>query len=241
MAKDDFAAIGSALLQQYAVLVAGFADLDPSGPTDCAGWTVEDLETHVAITARGLARIAGKGTSGTATGGGIADWAAKTPELAEQMDAATKGERLRLEDQVPLVQQAIQHDGTSLVEQLTGKHTLRDATLFRLVEAVVHGLDADIEPERSALKLVTKEIAQVLATKHPGKSVEVRVPPYSAVQCVAGPRHTRGTPPNVVETDAVTFLRLAAGRERWHDAVAKGRVRASGERSDLSNLLPLLG
>jgi hypothetical protein len=116
-----------------------------------------------------------------------------------------------------------------------------DAVLSRLVDAVLHGLDVGITPDRQALKLVTKELAQLLSTKHPGRSVEVRIPPYAAVQCIEGPRHTRGTPPNVVETDAVTFLRLAAGRERWPDAVNDGRVRASGERADLSKHLPLLG
>ena len=241
MKPPDFAAVGAALLAQYAVLVAGFAALDPAGPTDCAGWTVEDLETHVAITARGLARIAGQGVTGTADGGGVAEWAAAVPALAEQMDAATKAERLRLADQVPLVEAALEHPGDSLVEQLTGRHTLRDAAVFRLVEAVVHGLDADVQPDPRALKLVTKELAQVLATRHPGRSVEVRVPPYAAVQCVPGPRHTRGTPPNVVETDPVTFVRLCAGRVGWQVAVQDGRVRASGERADLSGLVPLLG
>jgi uncharacterized protein (TIGR03083 family) len=237
--KDDYEAIGAALLAQYAALVEGFAERDPSGPTDCEGWTVEDLETHVAITARGLARIAGKGGEGAPTG--ILEWAEQLPGLADQMDAATKGERLSLGDQVPLVRQALTSPGDSLVQQLTGTHTLRDATAFRLVEAVVHGLDADIAPHTAALKHVVKGLAATLAGTYPGKTVEVRIPPYAAVQCLEGPRHTRGTPPNVVETDGVSFVRLAAGRERWADLVADGRVRASGERSDLSAVLPLLG
>jgi hypothetical protein len=73
----------------------------------------------------------------------------------------------------------------------------------------------------------------------PGRSVELRVPPHVAVQCVPGPRHTRGTPPNVVETDAATWLRLAAGHATWADAVAEGKVTASGNRADLSDHLPL--
>jgi uncharacterized protein (TIGR03083 family) len=231
--------IGAALLAQYAVLVPALSELDPSGPTDCEGWTVEDLETHIALTARGLARIAGKPVAGAADGG-VEEWAAKLPGLAEQMDSATKGERLKLADQVPLVEAALQHPGDSVVEQLTGRHTLRDAAAFRLIEAVVHGLDAGIAAEPRALRAVVKELAGVLAQRYPGKSVEVRIPPYTAVQCVEGPRHTRGTPPNVVETDGTSFVRLAAGRERWADLVADGRVRASGERSDLSGLLPLL-
>ena len=78
-----------------------------------------------------------------------------------------------------------------------------------------------------------------LATRAPGNSVEVRVPPFGAVQAIAGPRHTRGTPPNVVETDAETWLSLATGAIEWASAVAQGRVSASGERADLSEWLPL--
>ncbi|WP_239075696.1 sterol carrier family protein [Planosporangium flavigriseum] len=79
----------------------------------------------------------------------------------------------------------------------------------------------------------------VLAANAPGRSVEVRVPPYGAIQCVGGPRHTRGTPPNVVEMDPPTWLELATGRTAWDDAIAAGRVRASGIRADLSPFLPL--
>jgi hypothetical protein len=79
-----------------------------------------------------------------------------------------------------------------------------------------------------------------LAERHPGNTCEVRVPPFGVVQCLAGPRHTRGTPPNVVETDAATWLALVTGAGAWPDAVADGRVRASGERADLRSLLPLV-
>jgi len=79
-----------------------------------------------------------------------------------------------------------------------------------------------------------------LATRVPGNSVEVRVPPFGVAQCIPGPRHTRGTPPNVVETDPVTWLSLATGLTRWNDAVASGAVRASGVRADLAGHLPLI-
>jgi hypothetical protein len=101
-------------------------------------------------------------------------------------------------------------------------------------------LDRDPELDRDAAATAVRLLLNALATLAPGKSVEVRVPPYAAVQCVEGPRHTRGTPPNVVETDAVTWLELATGRQQWAPAVEDGRVRASGERADLSPLLPLL-
>jgi Bacterial SCP ortholog len=80
-----------------------------------------------------------------------------------------------------------------------------------------------------------------LAARAPGPTTEVRVPPFGAVQCLAGPRHTRGTPPNVVETDAQTWLGLVLGLVGWAEAVAAGKVRASGQRADLSGVLPLRG
>ena len=90
--------------------------------------------------------------------------------------------------------------------------------------------------EKSATRLYLQELAK----RAPGRSVEVRVPPYGAVQCIGGPRHTRGTPPNVIETDASTWLALARGELDWAAAVAAGRVRASGSRADLSEYLPLV-
>ena len=97
--------------------------------------------------------------------------------------------------------------------------------------------------QRSALARCTRTLAAILAGQHPGRSVEVRVPPYAAVQCGIGdpgPTHTRGTPPNVVETNPLTFLRLATGRTTWTDAVAAGAVHASGLRANLAPVLPLL-
>lgn len=88
-------------------------------------------------------------------------------------------------------------------------------------------------------RLLVKHFLAVLAQRAPGASVEVRVPPYAAVQAVAGVRHTRGTPPAVVELDADTWIALATGSLTWTDAESAGRVRASGERADLSPLLPL--
>jgi hypothetical protein len=92
-------------------------------------------------------------------------------------------------------------------------------------------------PEQT--RLLVKHFLAVLAERAPGASVEVRVPPYAAVQAVPGVRHTRGTPPAVVELDADTWIELATGALAWTDAEADGRVRASGERADLSSLLPL--
>lgn len=95
--------------------------------------------------------------------------------------------------------------------------------------------------EPADLRLLVKHFLAVLAERAPGRSVEVRVPPYAAVQAVPGVRHTRGTPPAVVETDADTWLALALGELAWSEAVATGRIRASGERADLTAYLPLQG
>jgi hypothetical protein len=95
------------------------------------------------------------------------------------------------------------------------------------------------QPPRPVLGAAVKISARWLAQQVPGRSVELRVPPFVAVQCVPGPRHTRGTPPNVVETDAATWLRLATGASTWSEAVGEGRVSASGNRADLSAHLPL--
>jgi hypothetical protein len=107
------------------------------------------------------------------------------------------------------------------------------------VEAVSLATAAGSEPHRAALRAAVSYTLGLLEKRAPGRAVEVRIPPFAAVQCVPGPRHTRGTPPNVVETDAQTWLSLATGRLAWGEAVASGRLRASGQRSDISGYLPL--
>lgn len=84
---------------------------------------------------------------------------------------------------------------------------------------------------------VKSSLAQ-LAEIYPGKAIEVRIPPYAAVQCGDGPKHTRGTPPNVIEMDAHTWLQLVNGNKLWADAYSEGLISASGVRADLSHLLP---
>jgi len=88
------------------------------------------------------------------------------------------------------------------------------------------------------LELV-KTTLNALTVKAPGRAIEVRIPPYAAVQCGEGPTHTRGTPPNTIEMDAQTWLALASGELSWDQAVASGAVLASGSRADLAQFLPL--
>jgi hypothetical protein len=107
------------------------------------------------------------------------------------------------------------------------------------VAAAVEALDQGREPPRELLRDAVRWLLSELSSRAPGRSVEVRVPPYGAIQCVPGPRHTRGTPPNVIETDPVTWVRLATGRLEWAQARAQGLVSASGIRTDISELLPV--
>jgi hypothetical protein len=96
-------------------------------------------------------------------------------------------------------------------------------------------------PDRVEAKAAVKAALAALVERAPGRSVEVRIPPFAAVQAVAGHTHRRGTPAAVVEMDAATWLALACGDLTWQEGVSSGRVHASGERSDLSEWLPLFG
>ncbi|MDT0304461.1 sterol carrier family protein [Streptomonospora wellingtoniae] len=111
--------------------------------------------------------------------------------------------------------------------------------LAACAEAVLRARHAGAAPERAAVKAAVRGTLAELAERAPGHSLEVRVPPYGAVQVVEGPRHTRGTPPGVVETDPLTWLELAVGTTTWQEAVDAGAVSASGVRADLAPLLPL--
>jgi uncharacterized protein (TIGR03083 family) len=164
------------------------------------------------------------------------------PEVVERLESAINDLAKRLDAGVRMPQVIITRRGPITIE---------DYIATRIVELVVHTDDLnrsvpEIAPatlRRSALARCTRTLAAILAARHPGRSVEVRVPPYAAVQCAIadpGPTHTRGTPPNVVETDPVTFLRLATGRSSWAEAAANGRVHASGLRANLSPVLPFL-
>ena len=107
------------------------------------------------------------------------------------------------------------------------------------VAAVLRALDAAAAPGPEDQRIAARYLLYTLAARHPGRVLEVRIPPVAAVQCLPGPVHTRGTPPNVVETDPLTWIRLAAGRLDWADAVRSGAVHASGPRADLAAYLPI--
>lgn len=113
----------------------------------------------------------------------------------------------------------------------------RTVTAAAAAAALTTALHPEADPKE--LRTAAKDLLRWFSQQYPGKSVEIRVPPAAAVQAIEGPRHTRGTPPNVVEMDVETWLALASGRLGWAGAVGEGRVRASGLRADLSIHLPL--
>jgi Bacterial SCP ortholog len=114
----------------------------------------------------------------------------------------------------------------------------RDA--IRAVEGWLRD-DTRAAPSRADLATAVRLTARTLAAEAPGASVEVRVPPFVAVQCIAGPRHTRGTPPNVVETDPRTWLLLATGLLQVPDATTTGALRLSGSRAgEVAGWLPVV-
>jgi len=138
-----------------------------------------------------------------------------------------------------------------------GMAAVREVRAFFEVQRAAAGAPADLQtrgeyllnsPEveqafaalpRSVRATFVRFTLEELATLAPGNSVEVRVPPLGVTQCVAGPRHTRGTPPSVVETSPAVWAALVLGTCSWEQAVAAGVLDASGERSNLSTLLPL--
>lgn len=108
------------------------------------------------------------------------------------------------------------------------------------IAAVADAVDREARPARTDLATAVRYLLQLLEERAPGGSVEVRVPPFGAVQVIEGPRHTRGTPPNVVELDPLTWIAVATGQRMWTDEAAAGRISVSGTRADISALLPVL-
>jgi uncharacterized protein (TIGR03083 family) len=220
------------------------------------GWDVRTLVAHLVVVRAGLAERIVLAVTGPALP--VAEYVTAYRPAAGIVSAVTE-------------ETAGDSSGTQLVERfaslptaataVTGVEPRRvvsgprgpvsalDWVATRLVELVVHADDLSrslphrepVPLQRPALAEVTRELTRIFAAQVPGHSVEVRVPPFAAVQAVPGPGHTRGTPPNVVETDPVSWLRLATGRLGYPEAVATARVRASGQRSDIGGYLPVLG
>lgn len=229
-------------------------DTDFERASALPGWDVRMLAAHIVVVFEGAARALGRPTDDKPLS--IPDYVRLYRPNADaigQMTAAAAGERTGSEivDAVAAAVAALPSEFPSARAVPGGRGPIapRDWIATRIVEAVVHADDLSRSlPDRDAVPLLsgavssaTRTLAETLAAQAPGRSVEVRVPPYVAVQAVGGPRHTRGTPPNVVETDPLTWIRVAAGRVPFADAVASGAITASGLRADLSPYLPLLG
>ncbi|MFR9676374.1 sterol carrier family protein [Streptomyces sp. TR06-5] len=217
-------------VRQLVVHIAGQIDAVPrllARPEPATTVPEADLTSWVLAAAPGGPEHHGDGNGATAP----AAPAARVDEAVEQLE--------------PVLEAAVRPD--LLLPHPLGAMRALDFTVTRLVELVVHTDDLvratghRVPLDRQALAATVRLLVDALAAKAPGGAVEVRVPPFAVTQCVEGPRHTRGTPPHVVETDPLTFMRLATGRTTWADARARRVVQARGDRADLSAHLPILG
>ncbi len=119
------------------------------------------------------------------------------------------------------------------------RRRIKAADGWSAVNAVSDAIAEQVSPDAATMACAVRFLLEELAEVAPGNSVEVRVPPLGATQCIEGPRHTRGTPPNVVEMSPETWFAVATGSLGWVDAVAAAKVSASGTRADLADVLPL--
>jgi len=247
-----------------AALRAGVHALSPADldrPTRLGDWRVRELVAHLAMALNSLpANLDAPLPAGPVLT--PLDYVGRTGTVAAVVDAvvteraagdfggppaavAAEFDRVVAAVQAVLDGPVVAEPGR-LIAMRVGPILLADFLVTRLVETVVHADDladalglADFRHDRQAVAAVTRLLADAFATQVPGGAVELRIPPYAVVQAVEGPRHTRGTPPNVVETDPLTWIRLATGRVDW-PSVVDVSVSASGERSDLSGYLPVL-
>ncbi|MER7045137.1 maleylpyruvate isomerase family mycothiol-dependent enzyme [Streptomyces jumonjinensis] len=251
----DSAKTRTAVLAQFTAVRTAVDTLTPEQlalPTRLGEWTVRDLSAHLSMVLGMLLRHLDRPAPREAEIA-LLDWPFSTADAATAVDEATRGLAAEA-DPGELFARVAERIGPELaktpgdrpVPTRSGPLRLDDFMVTRCVELIVHTDDLndatglDIPYDRQALAACTRMLADALAVKAPGGAVEVRIPPYAVVQCVEGPRHTRGTPPNVVETDPLTWIRLATGRTGWAEALDAAKVSASGERADLAPLLPIL-
>lgn len=257
-AYDDLRAGLIGQWQRLAEVIDSLPDEAFELPTRLGDWRLAQLVSHLAGNVENLLRALDLPPPPVATLDAYSyydDSADDAAEIAAEARSKTAGVtpaelRARLRAAVPAATAALSEttDPHRVVRVASGALLLSDFLVSRAVEGVVHGLDlaaATGTPpaaEPTAMTAAVRLLAGILVRRTPGRSVELRVPGPNgvAVQCVEGPRHTRGTPPNVVETEVRSWLELATGRLSWSTAIADGRVRASGSRADLSAYLPLL-
>ncbi|MEU5414902.1 maleylpyruvate isomerase family mycothiol-dependent enzyme [Streptomyces clavifer] len=250
----------TAVLAQFGHVRGAVRALAPeqlAQPARLGEWTVRDLAAHITMA---LGRISDSLELPAPAGGPkpeltLLEWPLSTAGHAGAIADATRALAEEWPDLDALYELTATRFGElapaappeRLLTTRAGTMRLGDFLVTRTVELVVHTDDLhratgiDIPYDRQALAACTRLLADALADRAPGGSVEVRIPPFAVVQCIGGPKHTRGTPPNVVETDPLTWVRLATGRAEWTRALEDARVSASGERADLAPLLPLTG
>ncbi len=254
----DPARTRTALLLQTRAVHKAVRGLEPASyglPTRLGDWTVRELVVHIARQIEAMSRVLGEEPPASADLT-LTRWARSTAGIAERLDAdtreATAASFADPAGRLAAAVAALEADLAGplphrLVRITLGTLPAADFAVTRLVELVVHADDlaaatgVPVPLDRQALASVVRLLADAFAERAPGNAVELRVPPFVAVQCVEGPRHTRGTPPNVVEMGPVTWLRLACGRVGWAAALEEAAVSASGDRADLSGYLPVLG
>ena len=221
-------------------------------PTRLAGWNVVVLTVHLGESLRALTDSLQRPTREKAQS--IAQyteqWSAAAGQIADREMTAANGVTPmtaldRLDSEYIELQNALDSTrGDPVLAARRGPIRMSDFLVTRVNEYVVHSLDlTDGDPsilDANALAAACRMLAGILTERAPGRAVELRVPPYVAAQCLEGPRHTRGTPGNVVECDPPTWVDLATGRLTWEGARGGGRLRASGTRADLSTYLPVL-
>ncbi|MEU9474174.1 sterol carrier family protein [Streptomyces sp. NPDC048191] len=253
----DPARTRAAVLAQFGNVREAVGGLGPERlalPTRLGEWTVRELVVHIGMALTAVHRALALPEPPKADAAPL-DWPFATAANSAAIDEFTRNLAAEQADPDAFladVQRSLralldEHPGSRVLATSAGAMSIDDYLVTRAVELVVHTDDLnaavpglDVPYDRQALAAATRLLADALALKAPGGSTEVRVPPYAVVQCVEGPRHTRGTPPNVVETDPLTWIRLATGRVTWKDAVEEAKVSASGERADLGGLLPLM-
>jgi uncharacterized protein (TIGR03083 family) len=252
----DPAKIRAAVTGQFRLVHDAVRNLTPEQlalPTRLGDWTVRDLAGHITMAVGAVSRNLEQPEPHKQETA-LLDWPFATASLAggisedtKEIAASAEPQELYARTAARVAELLLAAPEDRLLPTRAGVMRLGDFLVTRTVELVVHTDDLNdatglgIPYDRQALAACTRLLADALAAKAPGASTEVRVPPFAVVQCVQGPRHTRGTPPNVVETDPLTWIRLATGRTGWGEALAAAKVSASGERADLSALLPILG
>lgn len=226
-------------------------------PTVLHGWSVAVLVAHLGTMVEGTVTTLGRPTRERPMP--LSAYLRAYAPHADEIDARERARAAGKE--LPTLLAELASAGEALATMINSKLPptvlaprgplrLPDFLNTRVVELVVHADDLHRslggDPVRLGRRLeggACRTLAAALAEENPGQTLEVRVPPHAAVQCGFagdGPTHTRGTPPNVVETDPATFLRLATGRLTWAGARTDGTVRASGVRADLTSMLPVL-